>query len=106
MRTAGSASSGTALRSGLLQSPSAATSNRYYHVACTWDGTTVRLYVDGTLSASSSQLITPLANSAPLTIGQFGGDADRLDGVVDEVRIYGRALTPAEIQSDLSTPIP
>ena len=50
--------------------------------------------------------MTPAGNAAPLSIGQFGGDADRLDGVIDEVRIYGRALSQAEIQSDMSTPIP
>jgi chitodextrinase len=89
-----------------VQSASTATSNRYYHVACTWDGTTARLYVDGALSVSSSQLVTPVGNAAPLSIGQFGGDADRLDGVIDEVRLYGRALNPTEVQNDMSTPIP
>ena len=48
-----------------LQSPSMATSNQYYHVACTWDGTTAQLYVDGTLSVSTSQLVTPAGNAAP-----------------------------------------
>jgi chitodextrinase len=89
-----------------VQSPSTATASRYYHVACTWDGTTARLYLDGALSASSSQLVTPVANAAPLSIGQFGGDTDRFDGVIDEVRIYGRALSPAEVQTDMTTPIP
>ena len=89
-----------------LQSASAATANRYYHVACVWDGTTARLYVDGVLSVSSSQPLTPAGNAAPLSIGQFGGDADRFDGVIDELRIYGRALSAAEVQNDMSTPIP
>jgi hypothetical protein len=97
---------GSGASSLTLQSSSVATSNRYYHVACAWDGTTARLYVDGALIASSSQLVTPVGNTAPLTVGQFGGDTDRLDGVIDEVRIYGRALSQAEIQSDMSTPIP
>ena len=52
-----------------LQSASTATSNRYYHVACVWDGTTARLYVDGALSVSSSQLVTPAGNAAALSIG-------------------------------------
>jgi alpha-mannosidase len=89
-----------------LQSPSAPTTNQYYHVACTWDGTTARLYVDGVLSVSSSQLVTPTGNAAPLSLGQFGGDVDRLDGIIDEVRIYSRALSQAEIQNDMSAPIP
>ncbi len=90
----------------LLQSSSVAAANRYYHVACTWDGTTARLYVDGVLGVSGGQAITPAGNAAPLYIGQFGGDVDRLDGVIDEVRVYSRALSQAEIQNDMSTPIP
>jgi alpha-mannosidase len=89
-----------------LQSSTMPTANQYYHLACAWDGTTVRLYVDGVLGASSTQLMTPAGNAAPLAIGQFGGDADRLDGVIDEVRIYGRALSQAEIQNDMRTPLP
>ena len=38
-------------------------------------------------------------------LGQFGGNTHRLDGIVDEVRIYNRALTQAEIQSDMNTPL-
>ena len=90
----------------LLRSSSGPSANQFHHVACTWDGTTARLYVDGVQAASSAQVLTPAANTAPLSIGQFGGDADRLDGVVDEVRIYRRALSQAEIQNDMSTPIP
>jgi hypothetical protein len=88
-----------------LQSASVATYNRYYHVACVWDGTTAQLYIDGALSVSSSQLVTPAGNAAPLSIGQFGGDVDRFDGVIDEVRVYGRGLSQAEVQNDMITPI-
>jgi hypothetical protein len=48
----------------------------------------------------------PAGNTAPLYIGQYGGDVDRLDGMVDEVRIYNRALSATEIQQDMNTPIP
>jgi hypothetical protein len=88
-----------------LQSTTAPVANRFYHVACTWDGTTVRLYVDGVQNASVAQSITPAANTSPLYIGQFGGNADRLAGVIDEVRIYGRALSVGEIQTDMNTPV-
>ena len=90
----------------LLRSPSVPKTNQYYHLACSWDGSTVRLYVDGLLSVTATQLVTPAGNAAPLFIGQFGGDTDRLDGVIDEVRIYGRALSQAEVQNDMNTPIP
>lgn len=72
---------------------------QFYHLACTWDGSTVRLYINGTLDRSTAQTVTPAANSAPLFIGQFGGNVDRLDGTIDEVRLYHRALNAAEVQA-------
>lgn len=66
----------------------------------------VSLYVNGALSASSDQTISPNGNTSPLYIGQFGGNSDRFAGTIDEVRIYNRALSPTEIQQDSTTPIP
>jgi hypothetical protein len=57
------------------------------------------------VDVSVAQSLTPAANSAPLYIGQFGGNTDRLHGVIDEVRIYNRALSPAEVQQAMNTPL-
>jgi alpha-mannosidase len=84
---------------------SAVSAGQLYHLACAWDGTRVNLYVNGTLQASVAQTLTPAANAAPLFIGQFGASADRLQGMIDEVRIYTRALTQAQIQDDMNTPL-
>jgi glucose/arabinose dehydrogenase len=77
----------------------------FRHLACTWNGTTLALYVDGALNASTAQTMTPAGNTAPLSLGQFGGNSDQLSGILDEVRIYSRALAVAEIQADMNTPI-
>lgn len=89
----------------VLRSTSGPQANRFYHLACVWNSTTVQLYVDGVLNASSSLTLLPAANSSPLYLGQFGGNADYHDGILDEVRIYNRALTQTEIQSDMNTPL-
>jgi hypothetical protein len=88
-----------------LRSTATAVAGVFSHVACVWNGATVQLYVNGVLNASAAQSLTPAVNASPLYIGQFGGNADRLDGIVDEVRIYNRALTQAEVQSDLNRPL-
>jgi|GEM_PF-403940 len=88
-----------------LSSTVSATAGRYYHVACAWDGSTIRLYLDGVPNASMAQTIAPRPNAFPLYIGQFGDSADRLDGVVDEVRIYGQARSDSQIQGDMNSPI-
>ncbi len=94
---------GNGISSIVLQSPAAPAANQYYHVACVWNGVSVQLYVGGVLVASTAQTLTPLANTSPLYIGQFGGNTDRLDGIADEVRIYNRALTQVQIQADMNT---
>src|SRR5689334_10400974 len=88
-----------------LASTTAVTTGTFYHVACVWDGTQLQLYVNGVLNASVAQNLTPAANSSPLYLGQYGGNADRMHGIIDEVRIYGRALSQAEVQADMNTPI-
>lgn len=75
------------------------------HVACTWNGATVRLYLDGAQVASVAQTLTPAANTAPLELGRFGGGFDTMAGTVDDVRIYNRALTLTEVQADMATPV-
>jgi len=90
----------------VVRSATALSNTTFYHVACTWDGATVSLYVNGALNASSDQTIAPNGNTSPLYIGQFGGNSDRFAGTIDEVRIYNRALSPTEIQQDSTTPIP
>lgn len=74
------------------------------HVACTWDGTRIQLYINGVFNRSITQTITPFPNIDPLFIGQFG-NTDFMNGIIDEVRIYDRALSQVEIKADMNTPI-
>jgi hypothetical protein len=96
---------GDGASSMVVDSAVPAVAAQFTHVACAWDGTTVRLYINGALNSSRPQTLTPAANAAQLYLGQFGGNSDRLQGTLDEVRIYARALTDAELQTDMNTPI-
>jgi hypothetical protein len=82
--------------------PTALPVNAWTHLAGTWDGATVRLYVNGVQVASRPQT-TPLTPT-PGTL-QIGGDSygEFFTGIIDEVRIYGRALSEAELQADMAT---
>lgn len=89
-----------------LNGTSAVPINTWTHVAMTFDGATLRMFVNGAQVSSRA-----LAGSAVVTTGalRIGGDAawgEYFRGVIDEVRVYNRALTAAEIQSDMATPIP
>jgi concanavalin A-like lectin/glucanase superfamily protein len=39
----------------------------FYHVACVWNGTQLRLYINGVLNTSVAQNLTPAANTSPLS---------------------------------------
>jgi hypothetical protein len=71
--------------------------NTWYHVAMTYDGSVLNLYVngalDGTVAASGS--IAPTAQ--PLRIGGPSSGPWWFKGRVDEVSLYNRALTSSEV---------
>jgi hypothetical protein len=77
------------------------------HVATTFDGATQRLYVNGVLAASRAQTGSMTASASPLRIGGNNAWAGEFfQGLIDEVRVYNRALSAIEIATDMNTPIP
>ena len=70
---------------------------RWYHVAATWDGANVRIYVDGQLDNSPTARSGLIGtDTRPLYLGGRSG-ADLFDGMLYDVRLYSRALSQAEI---------
>lgn len=66
----------------------------WYHLAATYNGSVLKAYLDGLLDNSSVINKTPRTDSGDL----FVSHPDRaVNGIVDEVRIYNRPLTPEEI---------
>jgi len=77
---------------------------RWYHLAGTYDGTTMTLYVNGQPVARSTQQSGPI-KYPPESFFEIGAYHDkdedfRLDGRLHEVRVYRRALTGAEIAAE------
>lgn len=73
-----------------------ATLGVWQHVACTYDGSRVRLYVDGVEVADRSWSGSVVL-SMPGALGRNPSGGRNLNGLVDDVRIYSRALSAAEI---------
>jgi glucose/arabinose dehydrogenase/PKD repeat protein len=79
--------------------------NTWTHLAATYDGAALRLYVNGA-EVSARAMTGPIATSTgPLRIGGNGVWGEHFRGLIDEVRVYNRALTPSEIQADMATPV-
>lgn len=72
---------------------------RWLHVAATWDGAVLRLYVDGREDAAVPAPGLVRASAADLLIGAVGaaGPQEVFAGIIDEVSLYARALSPAEV---------
>jgi hypothetical protein len=76
------------------------------HLAATYDGAALKLYVNGVpVSATAVPGAMP-ASTGPLRIGGDGVGGEWFSGTIDEVRVYNRALTPAQIEATMSARIP
>jgi hypothetical protein len=82
---------------------------QWQHAAVTYDGTTVRIFLNGNLSSSTSAP-PPALNNQPVRLGRTGVVAaaeefnQPFQGVLDEVRIYNDALPAAEVAKLPSMP--
>ncbi len=76
---------------------------RFTHVAGTWDGTTLRVYVNGTLSGEHTPEAGPSPSNCPFFIGGFydacGYAGQFFDGLIDELTVYDRALDQDEVRA-------
>ena len=77
----------------------------WHFLVGTWDGSTLRLYIDGNLDAEMDCAGTLLTNTDPLYIGARGGSQRFVTGALDEIKIYNYALSEAEILADMDSPV-
>src|SRR5581483_4700676 len=82
-----------------LFAPTALPLNTWSHLVATFDGTTEQLYVNGVQVASQVQPGAIGTSAQPITIG------GAWQGLIDEVRVYNRALSAAEIQTDMNNSV-
>ena len=81
--------------------------NAWTHLATTYDGAFQRIYINGALAASRAQSGSIAVSNGALRVGGNTSWADEFfEGAIDEVRVYNRALTDAEIAADMKTPLP
>ncbi|HYC29472.1 MAG TPA: Ig-like domain-containing protein, partial [Chitinophagaceae bacterium] len=80
--------------------------NTWTHIATTYDGSTLRLFINGVQVSSLSTSGSMTTSTNALRIGGSTAlSSQYFAGLIDEVRIYNRALSQAEIQTDMNTAI-
>ena len=83
----------------------ALTVGQWTHLAMTYDGATLRLFLNGVQVASRAQTGAATVSTGMLRIGGNSIWGEYFQGVIDEVRIYNRALMASEIQTDMAVPV-
>ncbi|HEV2210480.1 MAG TPA: LamG-like jellyroll fold domain-containing protein [Verrucomicrobiae bacterium] len=76
--------------------------NNWYHVVMTYDQKAIKLYVNGALDASRSWSGPIMTGPEPFRIGGGADDGAppfHFGGLIDEVMLFNRALSEAEIQA-------
>jgi chitinase len=71
--------------------------NTWHHVISVRKNDTTSLYIDGVLQNNILTTIIPNFNSSSIIIGSTNGLSQYFKGIIDEVGIWNRALTPLEI---------
>lgn len=89
----------TRVNSTATSSATLTDTNKWYHLVGTWDGVRSRIYVDGVSAQSAAATGNPavLTTTQGLGIGAEYGGAIPVKGAVDDVSIWGRALSQAEV---------
>ena len=76
--------------------------NQWFHILVAHTGTSYKFYIDGVLNSDLTNTNNPTANALTLLIGRrgsdIGGHFEFFDGLIDDVRIYNRVLSPDEIK--------
>ncbi|MEK7595866.1 MAG: LamG-like jellyroll fold domain-containing protein [Patescibacteria group bacterium] len=84
-----------------VTAPTAIDTNRWYFVAGTFDGSMMRLYIDGILVASQANSNPSVANNEAVKIG-FNFNGRYFDGFIDEVKLYNYARSANQLKADFT----
>ncbi|MGZ4414023.1 MAG: LamG-like jellyroll fold domain-containing protein, partial [Gaiellaceae bacterium] len=90
---------------GVTYGTTTLTSNTWTHLAVTYDKTTISLYVNGTQVSTLADTANLATSTDALTIGSDPFYGQYFSGLIDDLRIYNSALTQAQIQTDITTPV-
>ena len=78
----------------------------WYHFAGTFDGKTMKVYINGELEGEAANNVPIAPSGLELWIGgdDLGNATDHFPGKIDEVRLYEKTLSEADIQKVMETP--
>ncbi len=88
-----------------VQPTNVLSSNTWYNVIATYDGTNANVYLNGTLIGTTSATGNVTNNAYPFTIGAAQDLSLKFNGKIDEVRFYTRTLSATEANELYELPV-
>lgn len=79
--------------------------NSWSHLAIVFDGSQVRFYLNGAVSTTKPLAAVLTARSTPLRLGADADTWQFFKGALDDVRLYNRTTTAAEVTADMNTAV-
>ena len=70
----------------------------WYHIVGTFDGSTVSIYLNGSLQASGTHALTLASGNKAFRFGNNLNSDGQLNGSLDDIRIYNRAIPASEVR--------
>jgi hypothetical protein len=80
--------------------------NEWVHLTTSFDGSRVKFYINGVLIRTGARTGLIDTSTGILSIGGSQALGRYFAGLIDDVRVYNRALSDAEVQADMNTPVP
>jgi hypothetical protein len=78
-------------------SPNSPSAGEWHHITATYDGKVFKCYIDGVLAQEWAYAGAMPKNTASVTIGRRSRGGTFFNGMIDDVRLYDRALTAGQI---------
>ncbi len=77
--------------------------NEWTFIAATYDGSSLKIYVDGKLEGTTATAVDPGVQTSPLVLGKNAMTTNRyLHGSIDEPKVYNQALSAAQILANFN----
>ncbi|RMG90192.1 MAG: LamG domain-containing protein, partial [Chloroflexi bacterium] len=84
--------------SGTVDSTTTLSADTWYHIAATYDGTTTKIYINGSEDKSATSLTGAIDSTATdLLAGALTSSTQLYAGYIDSVKVYDSALTAAQV---------
>lgn len=77
---------------------------QWHHLAITFNGTIMRLYVDGVVDSTGYKTLATFGTN--IRIGRAIGDGEEFNGQIDEVRVWNYARTSSDINTFMRRQVP